>query len=305
VTDLLIDTDPGLDDALALLYAWGSPQARVVAVTTVAGNVSLRAATLNVRRLLALRHPVPPPRVAIGAAGPLSRPLVTAARYHGEDGLGDLPDWPPVQGGAPAGPGAARVLVDTPGERPGGVTLVALGPVTNLAHALEADAGTLARYDRVVVMGGAVDVPGNVTPDAEFNAHVDPEALARVLDAGARVDLIPLDATRQAVLSRAALEDALARRPGPLAERVARFTARGFRVDAARGTPGMVLHDPLAVAAALDATLVEWEPVRLAVGPAGETRRASGTPHCRVARRVDTGRFLGLFLERLCPASSS
>ena len=94
--NLLIDTDPGLDDALALLYAWGTPDARVLAITTVAGNVPLDAATLNVHRLLALRRPTPAPRVAVGAARPLSRPLVTAARYHGADGLGDLPDWPPV-----------------------------------------------------------------------------------------------------------------------------------------------------------------------------------------------------------------
>lgn len=304
MADLLIDTDPGLDDALALLYAWGAPGARVVAVTTVAGNVPLEAATRNLHRLLALRRPTPRPAVAPGAAGPVSRPLVTAARYHGEDGLGDLPDWPAVHAGPP-GISAARLVVDTARERPAPVTLVALGPVTNLAHALGADAGALTRYARVVVMGGAVDVPGNVTPDAEFNAHVDPEALARVLDADARVELVPLDATRQAVLPRAALEDALARRPGPLADRVARFTARGFHVDTAQGTAGMVLHDPLAVAVALDPALVEWEPARLEIGPAGETRRAAGAPNCRVARRVDAGRFLAHFLEHLCPASSS
>jgi len=305
VTDLLIDTDPGLDDALALLYAWGVPGARVVAVSTVAGNVSLHAATLNLHRLLALRRPIPAPRIAVGASGPLARPLVTAARYHGEDGLGDLPDWPAVETRPGVDVTAARLIADAPCQAREPVTLVALGPVTNLAHALEADAGALARYARVVVMGGAVDVPGNVTPGAEFNAHVDPEALARVLDAGARVDLVPLDATRQAVLSRAALEGALARSPGPLAERVARFTARGFRADAARGTPGMVLHDPLAVGGALDPTLVAWEPARLGIGPEGETRRTGGLPNCRVARRVDAGRFLAHFLEHLCPASSS
>lgn len=302
---LLIDTDPGLDDALALLYAWGTPGTEVVAITTVAGNVPVETATLNLHRLLALRRPTPVPRVAVGAGRPLSRPLVTATRYHGRDGMGDLGDWPPVETPVSSELDAARLLGDTPRERTGPVTLVALGPVTNLAHAIDRDARALARYARVVVMGGAVDVPGNVTAGSEFNAHVDPEALARVLGAGASVDLVPLDATRQAVLTRAALEEALARRPGPLADRVGRFTARGFRADAARGTPGMVLHDPLAVAVALDPTLAEWQWERLEIGPAGETRRVAGPPNCRVARRVDAARFLALFLERLCPASSS
>ncbi|HET7341874.1 MAG TPA: nucleoside hydrolase, partial [Methylomirabilota bacterium] len=110
-------------------------------------------------------------------------------------------------------------------------------------------------------------------------------------------------ATRQAVLSRPALTATLARHPGPVAERIAAFTERGFRVDEARGTAGMILHDPLAVAVALDPGLVQWEAVRIVVGGEGETRRAAGAPNCRIARRVDVGRFLPSFLERLCPAS--
>jgi inosine-uridine nucleoside N-ribohydrolase len=92
----LIDTDPGIDDALALLFAWGSPELQLAGITTVAGNVTLADATRNVFRLLALRGVTPWPPVAAGAAGPLGRPLVTATRYHGADGLGELDDWPPV-----------------------------------------------------------------------------------------------------------------------------------------------------------------------------------------------------------------
>ena len=96
MTPALIDTDPGVDDALALLQAWGTPSLAVAAITTVAGNVPVAMATLNVFRLLALRHPRPVPLVAEGAAAPLGRPLRTATHYHGEDGLGDLQDWPPL-----------------------------------------------------------------------------------------------------------------------------------------------------------------------------------------------------------------
>jgi purine nucleosidase/pyrimidine-specific ribonucleoside hydrolase len=178
------------------------------------------------------------------------------------------------------------------------LSLIALGPLTNLALALERDAAALRAVGRVVVMGGAVEVPGNVTPDAEFNIHVDPEAARRVLEAGLAIDLVPLDVTRQAVLRRHELDAALARRPGRIAERIAAFTAAGFRGEG--GGAGLTLHDPLAVGVALDPTLVTWEPVRLTVGEDGETRRASGAPNCRVATRVDRERFIALFLERLC-----
>ena len=111
----------------------------------------------------------------------------------------------------------------------------------------------------------------------------------------------PLDATRQAVLPRAGMKAAFRRVSGPLADRIVAFSERGFRLDHSSGAQGLVLHDPLALALAIDPALAEWEPVRLVVGPDGETLRASGEPNCRIARRVDTDRFLRLFLERLCP----
>src|SRR2546426_11753147 len=114
---VLIDTDPGIDDALALLLAWSSPEIRVEAITTVAGNVRVEAASTNVVRLLALRRPTPRPLVAAGAAGPLARALTTATRDHGEDGLGDLADWPVLQPGPPS-PHAAGGIVD-PARRHG------------------------------------------------------------------------------------------------------------------------------------------------------------------------------------------
>jgi inosine-uridine nucleoside N-ribohydrolase len=176
--------------------------------------------------------------------------------------------------------------------------LIALGPLTNVARALERDAAAMRAIGRVVVMGGAVGVPGNVTPSAEFNIHVDPDAARRVFEGGLAIELVPLDATRQAILRPEELEPALARRPGQIAERIAAFTRSGFRGQE-DGAPGLTLHDPLAVGVAADPTLVGWERARITVGADGETRRAPGVPNCRVAVRVDRPRFIRLFLERL------
>jgi len=302
VTPFLIDTDPGIDDALALLFAWNSPEIRVEAITTVAGNVSLDAASTNLLRLLALRRPDPRPVVAAGAAGPLARALTTATRYHGEDGLGDLPDWPAV-GRLPRSPDAVAVILEAARRHRGDLTIVALGPLTNLALALKADAAVVGRVGRIVAMGGAIDVPGNVTPTAEFNMSVDPEAAHRVLAAGLPLEIVPLDATRQAVLPRAGMRATLARGPGPLASRIQGFSERGFRIAHSDGAQGMALHDPLAVGLAVDPSLGKWEAVRLAIGPDGETLRTSGPPNCRVAKVVESDRFIRLFLDRLCPAT--
>lgn len=300
---VLIDTDPGIDDALALLFAWSSPEVRVDAITTVAGNVPLAIANTNLQRLLALRKPVPWPLTAAGAEGPLARALSTATRYHGEDGLGDLSDWPAVEP-LPETPDAVSVIVDLARRYERELTIVALGPLTNLALALKADAAALGRVGRVVAMGGAVDVPGNVTPTAEFNMSVDPEAAHRVFAAGLPLELVPLDATRQAVLPRAGMRATLARSPGPLASRIQGFSERGFRISHSDGEHGMALHDPLAVGLAIDPSLAKWETTRIAIGPDGETLRASGTPNCRVAKGIDSDRFIRWFLDRLCPSQA-
>ncbi len=322
-----IDTDPGIDDALALLLAFAVGDCSVEVITTVAGNVEVPLCTRNARRIVEAAAPARPPVLVEGAAAPLERPLVTAAHYHGADGLGgvfgsdtaapgrglglaDLPDHLRDRAGAQAvdfaaGPvtAAARTLVEM-AERLGEMlTIVAIGPLTNLALAVDLDPVAMARVGRLVVMGGAVDVPGNVTPTAEFNMHVDPEAAARVFAAGLPIDLVPLDVTRQVVLRRADLDSALARAPEPLASFVSAFTRFAFRVEEGAGERGLTLHDPLALGAALDPSFVALVPLRIEIGPDGETRRASGAPNCRMALDVEADRFVAFFLARLCQAS--
>ncbi len=322
---LVIDTDPGIDDALALLLALASPAVSVEAITAVAGNVAVDQAVRNVFRILDAARPASLPRAARGAATPLKRPLVTAGPVHGDDGLGNLdrflepdgrPRYPAVPHTLEMSDGADLILemADRFGKD---LTVVALGPLTNLATAMARDPRTLARTGRVVAMGGAVLGPGNVTPAAEFNFYVDPEAAAVVLDAGLALDLVPLDVTRQVVLRQSELAARLGRCPPRVGGFVADVTAHGFAFGAERGDGGIALHDPLAMGVVLDPSLVRFEPLHVEVECEGRITRGmsiadrrsiaphhKGRPNCRVAVSVDAPRFLQFFLDRLCLASA-
>lgn len=311
---VLIDTDPGIDDALALFLAWGTPALRVEAITTVAGNVGVDLATANVARLLAAAGPAHRPRVAQGAAAPLRHSLTTAAHVHGDDGLGNVgrlrradgaPRYPIPSFDLETRDGADLILetVDRFGED---LVVVALGPLTNLALALRRDGDRLRRVGRIVVMGGAVTVPGNVTPAAEFNFYVDPEAAAAVLAAGLPLDLVPLDVTRRVVLGRTDLEGALGT-GGEGGRFLLDLCAHGFAFGAAREGGGITLHDPLAMALAADPALAGWTslPVLVESEPAERRGRSfvnRGAPPCRVALDVDVPRALARALEGLCRA---
>ena len=322
-TPILIDTDPGIDDALAILLAFGSPEVSVEAITTVAGNVEVDLATANAFRILEVARPERRPRVARGAAAPVAGPLLTAAHVHGEDGLGNLgglrePDGRPrypKQSYVVEMLDGADLILETADRFAGRLVIVALGPLTNVALALRRNRGHLARAARIVVMGGAVAVPGNVTAAAEFNMHVDPEAAAEVFASGLPIELVPLDVTRRVVLTKSDLAAALERRGGATARFVEDFTAHGFDFETRRGDGGMALHDPLAVGVAVDPSLVSLEPLHVAVECEGRLTRgmtvADRRPHrpgpaptCRAALDVDAPRFLRLFLERVCRASA-
>jgi purine nucleosidase/pyrimidine-specific ribonucleoside hydrolase len=321
---LLIDTDPGIDDALALVFALASPEATVDAISTVAGNVGVEQATINARRIVDAACAGAPPRIARGSAGPLQRALVTAGHIHGDDGLGNLsqfvdPDGQPRYPDPPAvlpmqdGP---DLILETADRLGGELVLVALGPLTNLAVALARDRRVFSRVGRIVVMGGALAAPGNVTPAAEFNFYVDPEAAAAVLESELPLDIVPLDVTRQVLLTEEVLARRLARCPSALARFVADFTQHAFAPRSEDELRGIFLHDPLAVGVALDPSLVTFEALHVEVECEGRMTRGLSLgdrrsipphrkrrPNCRVAMGIDTPRFVAMFLDRLCPAS--
>ncbi|MHA1568894.1 MAG: nucleoside hydrolase, partial [Alphaproteobacteria bacterium] len=193
-TRLIIDTDPGIDDAMAILYAAAHPGLDLIGLSTVFGNVPVATATRNALFLAELAGLAIP--VAEGAAAPLVRPLAPYPELiHGVEGFGNLPPARPA-GRADRRP-AAQYLTETAAAHPGEVTICAIGPLTNLAAALALDPALAGNVARVVVMGGAVACPGNTTPEAEANIFCDPHAAAAVLGAGWPLTLVGLDVTRQ------------------------------------------------------------------------------------------------------------
>jgi len=243
---IVIDTDPGQDDAIAILLALASPELEVLALSTVAGNVPLALTSRNARMVceLAGRPDLP---VHAGADRPLLRPLVTAEHVHGKTGLDgyELP--------APAMPLQAEHSVDliirSVMERPAGtVTLCPLGPLTNIALALQKEPALAQRIGRIVLMGGGCFEGGNITPAAEFNCYVDPHAAAVVFGSGVPLTMVPLDCTHQALTSpaRIAAIRALGGRIGPA---VAGWLAFAERFDEQKyGQQGGPLHDPCVIA---------------------------------------------------------
>ncbi len=246
---IIIDTDTASDDAVALLMALGHPGVEVVAVTVVAGNVPLDRAVQNALYTLELVGSTAP--VHAGRAGPRSRPLRTAQFVHGQDGMGDI--GLPLTGRQPAPGDAVDVLVDLiRTDEADSLTLVTLGPLTNVAEAFTRDPSLAARLHEIVVMGGTSDAVGNVSAVAEFNIWVDPEAAAIVFASGARITMVGWDISR--THATIAPSDAAALRAiGPLG---------AFAVDIqavvdtfATGTTGLDgfdLPDPIAMAVALD-----------------------------------------------------
>jgi purine nucleosidase len=304
---IIIDTDPGQDDAVAILLALASPELEVLGITAVAGNVPLALTEVNARKICELAGR-PEVKVYSGAIRPMLRTLVTAEHVHGRTGL-DGPDLPhptmPLQKQH-----AVDFIIDTLMERESGtVTLCTLGPLTNVALALVKEPRIAPRIKRIVAMGGGFFEGGNVTPAAEFNIYVDPQAARLVLEAGIPFTLIPLDCTHQALTTRVRVEKfrAMKNKTGPATAQLLDFFERFD--EQKYGTDGGPLHDPCVIAWLLRPELFTSRDVNVAVECESELtmgmtivdwwrvtdRKANAT----VCRGINSDGFFALLTERL------
>ena len=267
-TPIILDADPGHDDAVAIMLACAAPELDLLAITTVAGNVQLEKTTRNALRILSLigRTGVP---VAAGAPSPLKRPLRTAEDIHGESGLegSEIPD----PSSAPDERGAAELIAETVRGALGPVTLVPTGPLTNVATFLREHPELKERIARISLMGGSIGL-GNTTPAAEFNIYVDPEAAREVFESGLQITMSGLDVTHQAGAGPAERERlrSLGQSGAVVAELLEYFGGTYERVFGFDAPP---LHDPVAVAAVLEPGLLKTRPMRVDVECESELTR--------------------------------
>ena len=351
VTDripVLIDCDTGIDDSLALLYAVASPECEIVAITCTAGNVDARQVAENTRAVLELAGR-PDLEVALGRETPLARQLVTTPETHGPCGIG-YAELPPAR--MPISPRySPELIVEEARRRPGEITLVTLAPLTNVALAVLREPELPRLLKRVVIMGGSYRSPGNTAPTTEWNVNVDPEAAKIVFEAfgrhqegsssvpgappsgrSTRPTALGLDVTERAKLLPSHLSELAARAdcgpdgtpldgpPGGAVNAVVRYLADALRFymefhSRYDGFYGAFVHDPLALAAALDPLLVRTEalPVDVELGgrlTTGETvtdwRRIWGkSPNVDVAVDADVDRFFARFIERVGALAAS
>src|SRR6266852_4793176 len=263
---VIIDTDPGVDDALALLLAMRSPELKIEAITPVAGNVPLELTLPNALRLVEIagRTDIP---VAAGARTPLVRRLVTATYAHGENGLGGAvfpePTTKPVA--EPAAEYIRRIVRKYPRE----VTLITLGPLTNIATALSSDPELAGMVRGLTMMGGSLS-GGNITPAAEFNIYVDPEAARIVFQSGIPITMVGLDVTRKTSLTEEHVR-VLEAAQNPVSQAAAKIGRNAINHNRERGfLVGPNMHDSLAVAAFLDPTILQWQEYYVDVETTGE-----------------------------------
>ncbi|AML53138.1 nucleoside hydrolase [Falsihalocynthiibacter arcticus] len=305
---IIIDTDPGQDDAVAILLALGSPEdITVLGITAVAGNVPLALTEKNARIVCELAGK-PDTKVFAGCDAPMKRALVTAEHVHGKTGL-DGPVMPEPTMALTAGHAVDFIIETLRAEPAGTVTLCPLGPLTNIGVAFEKAPDIIARVQEIVLMGGAYFEVGNITPAAEFNIYVDPEAADIVFKSGIKITVMPLDVTHKA-LTTAARVDAFRALGTALGKMVAEWTDFFERFDKEKyGSLGAPLHDPCVIAYLIKPELfqgrfvnVEIETIsELTLGMTvadwwGVTDRA---PNATFMSEIDADGFFALLTERI------
>lgn len=309
---VMIDCDVGVDDALALILAFHSTELEVKAVTGVNGNVPLDTVFINIQKVLTLIQPQQWPIIAKGADQPLKGEPHYAYSLHGEDGLGGAKidqregeEWWQIC------PDRADELIPKLARQyPHEMTLIAAGPLTNLALGLQKDPEGMKLFKEVVVMGGAVRVPGNITPHAEFNLYADPLAAKVVFESGLPITLVPLDVTQQVFLSPRVIEGRVRPLHNPFSQFVIEATGYTPKEHNFRGGSEVFhLHDPLAAGVVIDPNLVRKERLPISVETRagehyGQTSEYSGDrvsddQKLEVCLGVKSEKFLELFLSRL------
>jgi purine nucleosidase len=303
---IIIDTDPGQDDAVAILLALASPELEVLALTAVAGNVPLPLTQKNARIIVELAGRQTP--VHAGCDAPLARKLVTAEHVHGKTGLDGIPLPDPTHPLHPQH--AVDYLIDTlRAHPPGTITLCPLGPLTNIATAFDRAPDIIPRVAEIVLMGGAYFEVGNITPAAEFNIYVDPEAAQIVFRSGVPLVVMPLDVTHKALTSRAWVEEMRALAT-PVGQAVASWTDFFERFDTEKyGSQGAPLHDPCVIAYLLKPDLFTGRHINVEIETTSELtlgmtiadwwRVTDREPNAMFIGGVDRDGFYGLLSERL------
>jgi purine nucleosidase len=304
---VIIDCDPGHDDALAILLALGSPdELDVLAITVVAGNVPLALTEKNARKVCALAGRTDLP-VHAGCARPLARELVTAEYVHGKTGL-DGPTLPEPVTPLAGGHAVDAIVAVLRAYPPGTVTLCPTGPLTNIATALQKAPDVVPRIREIVLMGGAIG-EGNITPAAEFNIHVDPHAAEVVFAAGVPLVMHGLDVTHQALVTPERLE-AIRQIGTPLSGTVSELLEFYNVYDQTRrGRIGAPLHDPCVIAYLLNPALFDGRACHVAIETRGEhtlgrtvvdwSGRTPHPPNALVINEIDADGFFKLLTERL------
>lgn len=303
---VLMDCDVGVDDAMALILAFGSQELEIKAITGVNGNVPLDQVFKNIQRVLSLIRPASPPLIAKGANKPLKGKALYAHSVHGKDGLGgaNISINEKEEFWETSSLLAEELLPKMARQFPQELTLIATGPLTNLALGIQRDLEGMKNFKEIIIMGGAIRTRGNVTPYAEFNIYSDPLAAQIVFESGIPITLVPLDVTHQVFLTPEIIEEKIKPIPNPFSNFIIQATGYDSSARKFRNRETIFLHDPLAVGVAIDPALVKAEGLSLEVETQGgeyfgRIKEKITGPKVHVCLDVDSMGFLELFISSL------